>query len=370
MAFLPLGLLFIPLFLLIPLFQDINHLEFFIFPTGQQVADIDPVTDADVWKGNSTIDEYRVTGNQIKMVYTLRESEYEFPNVFLIFWLDNISEYCDLSSYQYLDLKLSEMPVNQRMNIFIKCFQQGISSPGRENAESLRHLEKSFVLSHLNTSYRFRIDEFETPEWWYTRYSGALPYVGRESLKMVKSIDMVMIHTSSNALVEEPRSIIFDEIKLSRSIKVESYIIIVFLVLFYGFSLPLYVLYLRKKSVKKLKPQHVDYVNHRDAEMNRIKQYIQANYHDSNISTKKMQDFLGIPSSRIFNLIKEKYDCSFKQLIHDIRIEESKRLILESDLRITEISYKVGFNDTSYFNKVFKKSVGLSPSEYRDKKSS
>ena len=49
----------------------------------------------------------------------------------------------------------------------------------------------------------------------------------------------------------------------------------------------------------------------------------------------------------------------------ELRIEEAKKLLLETDMTVGEIADETGFSDTSYFSKVFLKSVGISPSCYR-----
>jgi AraC-like DNA-binding protein len=46
-------------------------------------------------------------------------------------------------------------------------------------------------------------------------------------------------------------------------------------------------------------------------------------------------------------------------------ILEAKRLLVNLDLSITEISYRLNFNDNSYFTKFFKKYVGSTPEEFR-----
>lgn len=48
------------------------------------------------------------------------------------------------------------------------------------------------------------------------------------------------------------------------------------------------------------------------------------------------------------------------------RIEKAQNLIAHTDTNLTEIAFLVGYNDYSYFNRVFKKSVGMSPREYRN----
>ena len=55
------------------------------------------------------------------------------------------------------------------------------------------------------------------------------------------------------------------------------------------------------------------------------------------------------------------------KLINDRIILEAKRMIRYSDLRIKEIAFDLGFKDDSYFAKLFKRNVGMSPVEFREK---
>jgi AraC-like DNA-binding protein len=48
-----------------------------------------------------------------------------------------------------------------------------------------------------------------------------------------------------------------------------------------------------------------------------------------------------------------------------LRIEKAKALLLNPNLRISEIAYEVGFQSLTHFNRVFKRILGRSPTEYR-----
>ncbi|MFS7001980.1 helix-turn-helix domain-containing protein [Carnobacterium maltaromaticum] len=66
--------------------------------------------------------------------------------------------------------------------------------------------------------------------------------------------------------------------------------------------------------------------------------------------------------SRIFTTYT---GSSFTDYLNNIRIKEAKIMLKQSNLSIAKISEKVGYTDTSYFSKVFKKIVLCSPSDYR-----
>lgn len=64
-------------------------------------------------------------------------------------------------------------------------------------------------------------------------------------------------------------------------------------------------------------------------------------------------------------LFKQSTGSSFKEYLNMVRIEESKRLLANTDYSIIDIALATGFEDQSYFSKVFKKYTGLTPKQYR-----
>lgn len=64
-------------------------------------------------------------------------------------------------------------------------------------------------------------------------------------------------------------------------------------------------------------------------------------------------------------LFKHSTGSSFKEYLNMVRIEESKQLLSNTDYSIIDIAIAVGFEDQSYFSKVFKKYTGLTPKQFR-----
>jgi two-component system response regulator YesN len=67
--------------------------------------------------------------------------------------------------------------------------------------------------------------------------------------------------------------------------------------------------------------------------------------------------------SKVF---KQEMEMSFNTYLNYIRIEMSKKLLSDPSIAIVDISNLVGFEDQSYFSKVFKKMTGLSPKKFRE----
>src|ERR1035437_7058655 len=64
-------------------------------------------------------------------------------------------------------------------------------------------------------------------------------------------------------------------------------------------------------------------------------------------------------------MFKKVAGINFTDYVARIRIEKSKNLLLNPNLRVSEIAFEVGFQSLTHFNRVFKKILGLSPTEYR-----
>jgi two-component system, response regulator YesN len=94
--------------------------------------------------------------------------------------------------------------------------------------------------------------------------------------------------------------------------------------------------------------------------------YINNNFCD-NIKLETIAPLFGYNSSYLGKIFNKRMGESFNSYIDRTRINLSKNLLLQNDLKVYEISEQVGYNNVDYFHKKFKKYVGFSPAEYRKK---
>ncbi len=74
---------------------------------------------------------------------------------------------------------------------------------------------------------------------------------------------------------------------------------------------------------------------------------------------------LYVTPNYLSDTIRHQSGKSALTVIHDFVIEEAKKLLLTSNLTVSEISYKLGFEYPNYFSRLFKRKTDLSPTEYR-----
>lgn len=98
--------------------------------------------------------------------------------------------------------------------------------------------------------------------------------------------------------------------------------------------------------------------------MDDVIHYIEHNYMD-NIKLETIAPLFGYNSSYLGKIFTKKVGIGFNVFVDQVRIEHSKQLLTETDLKVYEISEKVGYRNVDYFHTKFKKYVNQSPAEYR-----
>lgn len=84
-----------------------------------------------------------------------------------------------------------------------------------------------------------------------------------------------------------------------------------------------------------------------------------------NITLASLAEKYGFSTGYISSLLKEELGLSFSEYITAKRIQKAKELLADSRLSIDMVAEQAGYHDYFYFTKVFKKTVGISPSKYR-----
>ena len=91
--------------------------------------------------------------------------------------------------------------------------------------------------------------------------------------------------------------------------------------------------------------------------------YIQSNYRTASLTALANQ--MNLPDYALSKLIKTETGSTFKELLQQKRLHQAARLIRETDLPVSDVITLVGYDNTSYFYRVFREEFGLTPREYR-----
>lgn len=93
-------------------------------------------------------------------------------------------------------------------------------------------------------------------------------------------------------------------------------------------------------------------------------EYIEDHYAEQ-ITLETVASFVNLSPAYLSGLFKKEVGASFSDYLTICRMNTAKTLLRHSSLTVTEISERIGYNDSKYFSKVFNKAFGISPQKYR-----
>lgn len=96
----------------------------------------------------------------------------------------------------------------------------------------------------------------------------------------------------------------------------------------------------------------------------KLQKYIDGNL-DQNLSVDILCGHLSIPKTALYSLLKTEFDCTPAEFVRSKRLEYSKKLLLETNMKISDIAAKCGIGDYNYYSKLFRKLFHTTPRAYR-----
>jgi len=98
--------------------------------------------------------------------------------------------------------------------------------------------------------------------------------------------------------------------------------------------------------------------------LNKLNEEIEKHISDENFSVESLTESLNISRSNLQRKLKTISGLPPGDYLRNYRLRKACKLLLETDMRINEVAYSVGFSSPSYFAKVFQKSYNMSPKEF------
>ncbi|MEQ5790672.1 helix-turn-helix transcriptional regulator [Muricauda sp. NFXS6] len=93
---------------------------------------------------------------------------------------------------------------------------------------------------------------------------------------------------------------------------------------------------------------------------------INEHYTNSNFKMEDLSKLIGLPKHQTSKIINQEFGMDFNSLVNKYRIERARELFLsQSDFQISDVMYDVGFNNSTTFNRAFKKYTdNLTPTDF------
>ncbi len=121
----------------------------------------------------------------------------------------------------------------------------------------------------------------------------------------------------------------------------------------------------KKKSALKVdfKENHHENIK-MNAVANNIRDYIAAHYKED-ISLQDVAGSMNYSDAYFCKIFKQCFEKSFLVYLTEFRIQKAKVLLADMSINIKDVSAEVGYRDSNYFARIFKRSEGITPTEFR-----
>jgi two-component system response regulator YesN len=100
-------------------------------------------------------------------------------------------------------------------------------------------------------------------------------------------------------------------------------------------------------------------------DVDKAKKFIKINYKDVTLSLKSISKHINMSACYFSVIFKKEAGITYINYLTSIRVEKAKDLLLNSDLKVYEVAYEVGYDNPTYFSTLFKKLTGISPFDYK-----
>lgn len=265
----------------------------------------------------------------------------------------------DFTSFNQISVEYSTTNI-QSFIFQLNTFEDGIS-----DTLIPKSIRKSFFSIESKTgqvkkSETMNLDDFKTYLWWKKGWGVSKEVNENPNWQKVTGISVVHERVPDNSI---PSEINLYSITLQKSNRTYfqycGLILLMYFtgVLIYSFNKK-YKVVIQYRSVEVSEPKP-------DNWQEEVLNYIGKEYINAELSLNEVSRHVAKNQKVVAKSILDKFHLTFKQYLNNIRIEESKKLLLNTDLSIKEIAYSVGYSSANHFTKVFKKQEDMTPSQFK-----
>lgn len=313
------------------------------------------------------------TRGRITLNATL-DSGATWPVAGVILFLADSGKTLDLSRHSFLDLTVAS---GNMQNVQLCLVEEipGFTQPDRW--QTSRYECREMELRPGQDTYRMPLESFSTPSWWYTLAKLRPSVIGPARRDRVFRL---ILQTGEGTPARTAQ-----ELQISQIVVSSDSLLGWVLCLAAGAILTLahwFWIYRRRRPVPvavaspglpqtvpsfhpPLNFQPLEVVSYADREREAILECLGRDYPDPDLSLEKVSRTTGVPADRVTAHVKTASGMHFKAYLNRIRCEAARKLLVESDLPVSEIAGKVGYGSVPHFNRIFREVHGATPTSLR-----
>ncbi len=216
-------------------------------------------------------------------------------------------------------------------------------------------------------------DDLDTPHWWLDRYGFEF---SDTSYQLNKTMGFAWVNSLQSPL-NTPSHVRLTDIKLQgkdfRYLYGAGALALAIWILFFIWQIRRYLVVLTielKEKVRKDQPllayKKLSIEPQKDKEKGSLLRYVATEYANPELSLEMAAATLGINRTKINDILKDELGLTFSTYLNKLRLTEAARLLSENnEANISEIAYSVGYNNVSYFSKLFKQEYDCAPKTFK-----
>ena len=312
---------------------------------------------------NSTIEyDFRLSAQQ------------EFPYVAYNFnFVDAVGgrSLADLKSFDSLSFEASCDPRNI---LILVLFTYDDRTTDINDGATYRVNSHFFTCNLLPERHTVRLDDFATPDWWLQ--NSGLELVDRNynlgkviSFGFVNSLQSPR-NTDSKAIFSKLAFVGKNWFYVYLSIAIVTAMWVFFIIWIVRRYIAIAVSTAKEKMREDLPLMAYKKLSlepHKDKPKGELLRYLAEQYANPELSLDMVVNTIGINRNKINEILKDELGLTFTSYVNKLRLTEASRLLSEHpDEAVAQIAYKVGFNNVTYFNKLFKGAYGCSPKRFKE----
>lgn len=283
---------------------------------------------------------------------------------------DDPLHFTDLSQYSALAFEVRCRPRNV-LQISLQTFDEHITQ--LDDALSFRLPTAFFSCDEKPRHLEIDLSTLEVPEWWL-QYNKLEFSDGQYDLRKVRNIAFT---ATSQSPMNTSAKVVIEHLELRgrqwQSVYTASALCLLmwigFIVWFFRDYKRALTADIHEKMIKDrplIAYQQLSIEPQNDREKNSVLRFMATEYSNSELSVDVAVNSLGISRNKVNDILKEQLGMTFNVYLNKLRLTEAARLLTENkEANITEIAYSVGYNNVSYFNKLFKNEYGCTPKTFK-----
>ncbi|MBC6904080.1 AraC family transcriptional regulator [Saccharophagus sp. K07] len=283
---------------------------------------------------------------------------------------DTATEFANLAKYPLLRFSVKCNPAN---TLSFTAVTRDSAFADENHPKAFRIPTAFFSCNEQWETVEIDLRHLEIPEWWLNYHGVSLSDRGYQLSQVANLSFGVSIqsprHTPSSVKIADVELIGRDWRSLYFFAAFSGIIWLTFGFWFFKVHMKILIATL-EEQIQKDRPliayQQLSVEPHRDKEKSAVLRYMATEYANPDISLETAISALGINRTKMNSILKDEIGLTFSAYLNKLRLTEAARLLSEKpEANVAEIAFSVGYNNVSYFNKLFKNEYGCSPKMFK-----